>query len=145
MPDDKQKKRLAAALDYYKSLYIFQDYEITSPTSHGMDEDTPIHMAAYDGRIDFINDMLPFVKDINIRGDIGNTPLHYAVMRSNISAAEFLLTHGADIMRGNDYDDTPLEWMSLNPQFNNLIKKVLNNNHPEQTHPDLPFPLNTDN
>ncbi|WP_337261491.1 MULTISPECIES: ankyrin repeat domain-containing protein [unclassified Serratia (in: enterobacteria)] len=126
MPVDLLKKRLATALEYYRNVYMFQGYDITSPISCGMDEDTPIHMAAYDGRVDFINDMLPFIENINIPGDIGNTPLHYAVMQNNVAAAKLLLEHGADIMRKNDYDDTPLEWMEINPAFKELIEKLSN-------------------
>jgi ankyrin repeat protein len=67
--------------------------------------------------------MLPFVRDINVPGDLGNTPLHYAVLKNHVEVAGFLLHHGADINRKNDYDDTPLELMNENPDFEAIIRE----------------------
>jgi len=125
MSNSKQKARLVIALEYYKKIAMFEDYEITSPISQGMDGDTPFHMAAYDGNLSFIKDMLPFVPDINIEGDIGNTPLHYAVMKAHLEAVQFLLNNGADIFKENDYGYTPLDYMESEAIFEQMVAQYL--------------------
>lgn len=110
MTDDK----VLLILDKYRKLAVFEDYEIRSFEDVGMDDDTPLHMAAYLGDIEALAVMLPLIESINRKGDIGNSPLHYAVMAGSAEAVELLLTAGADISATNDYGDTPVEMIDKN-------------------------------
>jgi len=112
---------LHSALSEFRKMAMFEAYEITGPESHGMDRDTPLHIAAMDGRLDLLRIFLPFVKNINIQGDIGNTPLHYAVMWNHPEVVRLLLKNKADINFKNDYGDTPVGLMKDRPCFENII------------------------
>jgi ankyrin repeat protein len=118
------KDDLQEILRKYASLDMFEGYEINSPISPGPDGDTPFHIAAYDGNVDAVNVMLPYVNDINLPGDIGNTPLHYAVSGRHLDMVEFLIFNGADFNRGNDYGDTPIDYMSEDKLFSNILLKL---------------------
>lgn len=113
---------LSEALAHFTRLAMFEDYELSSPESHGMDGDTPLHAAAYGGEYKWLKDLLPYVTDINVSGDIGNTPLHSAVAFGRVDMAELLLEHGADINSLNDYGDSPLGMMGRQPAFEGLLR-----------------------
>ena len=119
-----QALKLEDVLRKYASLDMFEGYSITSPTSSGPDGDTPFHMAAYDGDLEAVRTMIPYVPDVNMQGDIGNTPLHYAVSNRQLAMAEELLAYGADPTKGNDYGDTPLEYMANEPMFAQLLNRL---------------------
>jgi hypothetical protein len=120
---DRQMSQLQLVLAYFKGMAMFEDCELTCPESHATDGDTPLHIAAFDGRFDLLSIMLPFVQNIDVPGDLGNTPLHYTVLKNHVEVARFLLNRGADINRGNDYDDTPLELMKENPAFEAIVQE----------------------
>ena len=112
---------LKLVLEKYAKLDMFQGYEITSPLSAGPDGDTPFHMAAFDGDLDAVKLMLPFVKNINLGGDNGNSPLHYAVMHKQPAMAKYLMSNGASPEQKNDYGDTPAEYMVGDEIFSDLL------------------------
>lgn len=114
---------LENTLKKYAELDMFEGYQITSPTSPGPDGDTPFHIAAYDGDIEGVKIMLPYVSDINLKGDIGNTPLHYAISRRQLPMVEMLISKGADLNQGNDYGDTPLSYMEGDELFLQILAK----------------------
>lgn len=114
---------LENALRKYAELDMFEGYRITSPTSLGPDGDTPFHIAAYDGDIEGVKIMLPYVNNINLRGDIGNTPLHYAISNRRLPMVELLIHSGANLRQGNDYGDTPLSYMEGDELFSQILKK----------------------
>jgi ankyrin repeat protein len=68
--------------------------------------------------------MLPYVNDINLKGDIGNTALHYAISTRQIPVVELLIFNGANIAQGNDYGDTPLDYMGVDEKFSPLLRKL---------------------
>lgn len=113
-------KDLNTILKKYAALDMFADCEIVSPESRGSDGDTPFHMAAYDGDIDAVRVMLPWVANIDVEGDIGNSPLHYAVLNNKPDMARFLIRHGADCGKKNDYGDTPRDFMEGKESFQNF-------------------------
>ncbi|MFW3177119.1 ankyrin repeat domain-containing protein [Xanthomonas phaseoli] len=123
MTAHKDLNSLHSALSEFKKMAMFEDYNITDPESRGMDDDTPLHIAALEGRVDLLEIFLPFVKDINIQGDIGNTPLHYAVLKDNLDATYLLIKHKADVNFQNDYGDTPLKLMENKPLFEKIARK----------------------
>jgi hypothetical protein len=108
----------------YAALDMFEGYQICSPTSPGPDGDTPFHIAAYDGDIDGLKTMLPYVSDINLRGDIGNTPLHYAISNQQLTTAETLISFGANVNVGNDYGDTPIDYMEGDEMFSQVLANL---------------------
>ena len=115
--------QLQAALKPFMQLAMFEDYELASPESPGMDGDTPLHVAAMDGRLDLLMNLLPFVRDINVPGDLGNTPLHCAVLWNRPEVARLLLGNGADSQRANDYGDTPIGLMRSRPNFASIVQQ----------------------
>lgn len=119
-----QEITLEDVLGRYSKLDMFEGYTISSPTSPGPDGDTPFHIAAYDGDIQGLEIMLPYVDDINLKGDIGNTPLHYAISTRQVPMVELLISHGANIAQGNDYGDSPLSYMEMDETFSPLLKRL---------------------
>ena len=85
--------------------------------------DTPFHIAAYDGDIDAVKIMLPYVNDMNLKGDIGNTPLHYAISSRQLPMVEMLIYSGANLGQGNDYGDTPLSYMEGDELFSQVLRE----------------------
>ncbi|PPU67064.1 ankyrin repeat domain-containing protein [Xanthomonas pisi] len=114
---------LHSVLSEFRKMAMFENYNITGPESRGMDNDTPLHIAALEGRVDILKIFLPFVKNVNIQGGIGNTPLHYAVSKEKLDATHLLLNHKADINFKNDYGDTPLMLMGNKPLFEKIVKE----------------------
>ena len=90
---------LQSIIKRYADLDMFDGYEIVSPDSVGPDGDTPFHMAAFDGDIEAVKIMLPYVSNIDAGGDLGNSPLHYAIMHHQPEMARFLILNGADIAK----------------------------------------------
>jgi ankyrin repeat protein len=111
MNADKNLYELDQALLPFKKMAMFESVDLVSPESHSPDGDTPLHAAAMEGRVDWITSLLPFVSDIDVRGDLGNTPLHCAVLWGHVEVVRLLLKYGANIHTQNDYGDTPAEIM----------------------------------
>lgn len=96
-------------LNKYRSLPQFEGVELKSFDQRGKFEDTPLHVASYNGWVEDLKIMLAGSIDINVKGDIGNTPLHDAVSGGSISAIDLLLNNGAESQAPNDYGDRPLD------------------------------------
>ncbi|PRC90612.1 ankyrin repeat domain-containing protein [Solimicrobium silvestre] len=116
--------KLENILRKYAALDMFEGYPINSPTSPGPDGDTPFHIAAYDGDIDGVKIMLPYVNDVNLKGDVGNTPLHYAISNRQLLMVEALISSGANVNLGNDYGDTPIDYMEGDEMFLPILAKL---------------------
>lgn len=116
-------KVLNEVLRRYASLAMFEDFPIDSPTSPGMDGDTPFHMAAFDGDVEALRLMIPYVSDLNFPGGIGNAALHYSVMNGKLDATTMLIASGANLDAENDYGDTPRKLMMQMPVFKELISQ----------------------
>ncbi|UCC79760.1 MAG: ankyrin repeat domain-containing protein, partial [Candidatus Zixiibacteriota bacterium] len=56
---------------------------------------TPLHLAASKGNIDVMKDILPAVKDINIKSNDGHTAIYYAAKYGHKQVAELLKDNGA--------------------------------------------------
>lgn len=102
-------------------MAMFEDYEVVVPESHGMSEDTPLHVAASSADIRFLTSLLPFVSNVDVRGDIGNTPLHEAAPSGREAAARLLIARGAALDVLNDYDESPLDYMRSREEFAGML------------------------
>lgn len=100
-----------SVLKKYASMPIFEFTQIDSPESGDLAGDTPFHCAAFCGELADLEVMLPYVKDIDVPGDIGNTALHYAAMGKHKNVIDFLLKNGANINIENEWGETAKEYI----------------------------------
>lgn len=126
MNADDENSGLSAALSPFRAMAIFDDCELSSPESRGMDGDTPLHVAVLLGRTDLLLDLLPYVRNIDVFGDLNNTPLHYAALKGNAEAVKILVKNGADLNQENDYGDTPLSMMRRSDELADLLGSISN-------------------
>eukprot|EP01104_Vermistella_antarctica_P018357 TRINITY_DN6764_c0_g1_i1.p1 TRINITY_DN6764_c0_g1~~TRINITY_DN6764_c0_g1_i1.p1 ORF type:complete len:1266 (+),score=221.68 TRINITY_DN6764_c0_g1_i1:174-3971(+) len=77
-----------------------------------VDEDlqTPLHLAALDGRIDMIRLLLNFGASVNAKDKNGWTPLHCSAANGHLSTSHRLLGAGADPSAQTDSGTTPLHY-----------------------------------
>jgi prolyl 4-hydroxylase len=72
---------------------------------------TPLHIAAADGDLKSVTDILDSGKiDINVRDDNGWQPLQEAIRSENIEVVKFLISRGADIGATTRGGGTALWW-----------------------------------
>lgn len=57
---------------------------------------TPLHAAAWSGRIDAVEKLIEEGADVNARDEFGDTPLHAAVIQGREDVARLLISKGAD-------------------------------------------------
>lgn len=122
--DSEAGLALKRALQPFLEMAMFEGYAIVAPESHGMDDDTPLHVAAASADIGLLVALLPFVSDVDVRGDIGNTPLHEAARKGREPAARLLVARGAELDVLNDYDESPLDSMRSRPEFASLLAEM---------------------
>ncbi len=60
-------------------------------------QNTLLHVAAYAGRVEFVQEFLNEGLDINVRGSRRRTPLHMACQQGHKALAKFLIQSGADV------------------------------------------------
>lgn len=108
----KRDIELAQALFPFTEMAEFEGLSLTRPESTGPDGDTPLHVAAFLGRIDWLEALFPYVTNLDVPGDIGNSPLHCALVAKKRECVRFLIDHGANIDLENDYGDTPRKLMA---------------------------------
>lgn len=102
----------------------FGDTVLTCPETQGAYEDTPLHVVAYYNDVALLSALMPFVTNIDVRGDLDLTPLASAVAHGSVAAAAYLLWCGADPHAGNELDRTPLEMMCQDPKFDDAVRMV---------------------
>ena len=89
--------------------------EGANPNAKNPSSWTPLHMAAYSGRLGAARALLEHGADVNARERQGFTPLHWCTYASALNPdarqlAELLLSHGADINARDTEGSTPLFW-----------------------------------
>ncbi|HDS1215536.1 hypothetical protein A7X84_15120 [Stenotrophomonas maltophilia] len=102
----------------------FGDAALTCPETRGAYEDTPLHVVAYYNDVALLSALMPFVTNIDVRGDLDLTPLTSAVAHGSVAAAAYLLWCGADPHARNELDRTPLEMMCQDPRFDDVVRMV---------------------
>jgi ankyrin repeat protein len=73
---------------------------------------TPLHYAAFDGRLEVVKLLLEHGADPNIKNNDGDTPLHIAARRDYCVVVKLLLNHGADPTIRNKKGRTPRDYGS---------------------------------
>ena len=68
-----------------------------NPNSENEYDNTALHDAAWDGKVDVLKMLLAAGADLNHRNLCNHTPLHFAVYGGNSEAVELLLLHGANV------------------------------------------------
>ena len=71
-------------------------------------DNTPLHVAAFEGHTDVAEFLLAHNAKINAKGQNGTTPLIEAALTGNKDVAELLLAHHADVNAKDKDGNTPL-------------------------------------
>jgi ankyrin repeat protein len=70
---------------------------------------TPLHKAAFWGRVDIVATLLEHGADPDVQDKFGRTPLHSAALEGHVDVVRLLLEYGADPTAKNEDGDTPLD------------------------------------
>jgi ankyrin repeat protein len=78
-------------------------------------EDTPLHIAAWQGDLETVTSLVESGADVNVRNSYGQTPLYDAASGGHYDVVEYLIANGADVNAQNEEGQTPLHvaiwWM----------------------------------
>jgi uncharacterized protein len=101
---------LAAALGAAERVSALLNEEPELIVSYSEDGWTPLHLAAFFGRLDVARLLLRRHADVHLRSRSaeGNTPLHAAVAGKQPPLVDLLLEHGADVDAADSLGWTPL-------------------------------------
>ena len=106
--DEAGRKRLTAFLAECADLLLpHLDEPNVTVATRGIDDDTPLHLAALRGDTETISLLIEAGAEIDAKGDLSVTPLYQAVMEGHAQAAALLLAAGADPDAMNELDATP--------------------------------------
>ena len=117
-------EKLKGILAKFAEEYTFEGYDLVSPETHGVCDDTPLHSAAAGNEVELLRDLMPYVTNIDVIGDIGLTPLAAAALHGNVDAVEYLLSCGADPFIKSEDGRSALDFMRANPEFERLVAVV---------------------
>lgn len=82
---------------------------------------TPLHLAAYYGRVASAATLLELGANVNARDIANRTPLHIAVMQRHAALITALRTHGADIAALDDTQNTPAVYCRGEPELRKAL------------------------
>lgn len=85
-------------------------------------DNTVLHLASSAGNLDDVKQICS-KKNINDKGDLGNTALHYACMMGHVEIVNFLLSKGANKNLENEFGETPKDTALLSG-IQNVIKAI---------------------
>ena len=109
----------ALAAGHFRTAKLLHDNGV-HPNVRGWRDNTPLHSAAYYGKLKIVQELLKYKADVNARNAFGDTPLHHAsegfssfgggldITLSLSDIARLLLEHGADVNARGERDSTPL-------------------------------------
>lgn len=117
------RKTMDELLQPFREMAMFEDCELTSPESTCPWGDAPVHVAAYENNVETLRAFLPFVHDLNIKGELQLTPLHSAILHGSVEAADMLIAAGADVECMNHLDENALTMMAGKPAFIDMARK----------------------
>lgn len=93
----------------YQKNSEFWDAQITEVNQRGLSGDTMLHIAAWQGNQEDINNSILLGANINSIGDLGNTPLHQAVLSEQTGSIKILLEHNINIGITNESGEKALD------------------------------------
>ncbi len=91
----------------------WQDYEIYNHT--------PLHMAAFYGRVKIVRMLIDAGADVNVQSEDGWTPLHVAAYKEELKIARMLIDAGANKDLQNDDDKLPYD-LADTQELKNTLK-----------------------
>ena len=112
---------LADFLASCADVLMLDEAEVTA-VSVGIDGDTPLHVALWQGKTALISLLVEAGADVNAIGDMSETPLHVAVHQQNIPAVKILLNSGANPILLSQFGKSA---RGLAYEFGGEMKKVL--------------------
>jgi uncharacterized protein len=68
-----------------------------------------LHLAAFAGRRDDVEEILSAGADVNALGDLGLSAVHYAVLGGNLDVVQLLASKGANLALENEFGETPAQ------------------------------------
>jgi len=86
---------------------LLLDEEKITAESVGIDGDTPLHVALWQGRTELVSLLIEAGADVNAVGDMSETPLHIALRKKNLSAIKEILSSGADMSLLSEFGQSP--------------------------------------
>jgi len=85
----------------------------------------PLHLAASEGDVELVKELLEQGLNVNARDMHGLTPLHVAALKGHTEVAKVLLEHGADVnAREECFENTPLH-LTLEKGHLEVVKVLL--------------------
>ncbi|EAQ7296607.1 ankyrin repeat domain-containing protein [Salmonella enterica subsp. enterica serovar Llandoff] len=112
----------------YQKNSEFWDVQITEVNQCGLSGDTMLHIAAWQGNLEDINNLILLGANVNSIGDLGNTPLHQAVLSEQTGSIKILLEHNINISITNESGEKALDIAKRNgrKEIIDLITKQSN-------------------
>ena len=112
----------------YQKNREFWDVQITEVNQCGLSGDTMLHIAAWQGNLEDINNLILLGASVNSIGDLGNTPLHQAVLSEQTGSIKILLEHNINISITNESGEKALDIAKRNgrKEIIDLITKQSN-------------------
>jgi len=84
-----------------------------NPNYRDKDGWTPLHYAAYRGRVDVAELLIKHGAEINAKDNDGATPLHLAAQKGHVDVAELLIKYSAEVNARSNNGRTPLHAAAL--------------------------------
>lgn len=106
-----------AVVEKHKPMFDFLlAHKATNPTLSDANLETPLHAAAKQGNLSFLNALIARGADLDARDKLGNTPLHIACGSGETAAAAALLAAGAqrDIKNANGFTPYTYQFSAVN-------------------------------
>ncbi|KAA0537710.1 MULTISPECIES: ankyrin repeat domain-containing protein [Citrobacter] len=112
----------------YQKNSEFWDVQITEVNQRGLSGDTMLHIAAWQGNLEDINNLILLGANVNSIGDLGNTPLHQAVLSEQTESIKILLEHNVNTGITNESGEKALDIAKRNgrKEIIDLITKQSN-------------------
>lgn len=88
------------------------------------DNNTPLIIAAANGDLESVKELVAYRANINAKNKVGMTPLLYAVKGRYNDVAEYLINSGAKINSSNVYGQNAIFWAAYNGE-NKLVHNLL--------------------
>lgn len=86
----------------------------TQSAHESQPDEHPIHLAAFEGRVNVLRYFIEQKKiDPNIRDKHNLTPLHCAALNNQVPAIEYLIAHKADINTQDSFGSTPIHFAAI--------------------------------